>query len=197
MEEARSGKGGGAKRLPGAGAAVNGKGIWGGETPSKWAASPSQPEKSKLLAAGGADVNAIGMVHQWERKVLGEPRPKDMNKGGFTPLLYAARENCIECAKNLMAAKADPDLADPDGLTPLNMALLNMHFNFAAYMISAGADLDKWDIWGRSPVYMVADVSTLPMKGNGAVAVIPSEDSMTALDVAKLLLDAGANPNIQ
>src|SRR5678816_1023238 len=77
------------------------------------------------------------------------------------------------------------------------MALLNMHFNFAAYMVKAGADLDRWDLWGRSPIYMAADVSTLPMKGNGAVAVIPSEDSTTALDVAKMMLEAGANPNIQ
>src|SRR5438128_3467943 len=44
---------------------------------------------------------------------------------------------------------------------------------------------------------MAADVSTLPVKGNGAVAVIPSEDSLTALDVARLLLEAGANPNLQ
>ncbi len=44
---------------------------------------------------------------------------------------------------------------------------------------------------------MAADVSTLPTKGNGAMAVIPSEDSVTALDVAKLLLEAGANPNLQ
>src|SRR5205814_284778 len=55
----------------------------------------------------------------------------------------------------------------------------------------------KWELYGRSPVYTAADVSTLPMKGNGAVAVIPSEDAITALDVGRMLLDAGANPNIQ
>ena len=77
------------------------------------------------------------------------------------------------------------------------MALLNLHFEFAAYMIKAGADVDKWDLFGRSPLYMAADVSTLPVKGNGAMAVIPSEDSVTALDVARLLLEAGANPNLQ
>src|SRR5438128_8428141 len=44
---------------------------------------------------------------------------------------------------------------------------------------------------------MAADVSTLPVMGNGAVVVIPSEDPLTALDVGKMLLDAGANPNIQ
>ena len=108
-----------------------------------------------------------------------------MNKGGFTPLLYAAREGCVECARHLIAAGADPDLEDPERITPLNMALLNLHFEFAAYMIKAGADVDKWDLFGRSPLYMAADVSTLPMKGNGAMAVIPSEDSVTALDVGQ------------
>jgi ankyrin repeat protein len=120
-----------------------------------------------------------------------------MNKGGFTPLLYAAREGCVDCARHLIAAGADKDLEDPERITPLNMALLNLHFDFAALMIKAGADVDKWDLFGRSPVYMAADVSTLPVKGNGAMAVIPSQDSVTALDVARLLLEAGANPNLQ
>ncbi len=44
---------------------------------------------------------------------------------------------------------------------------------------------------------MAADVSTLPVKGNGAMAVLPSEDSIAALDVARMLLEAGANPNLQ
>jgi hypothetical protein len=57
------------------------------------------------------------------------------------------------------------------------MALLNLHFELAAFMIKAGADVNKWDFYGRSPIYMAADVSTLPMKGNGAMAVMPSEDS--------------------
>ena len=197
MEAARAGKIEAAKRLLDAGADVNAKESWGGQSAIMWAAAQSQPEMVKLLASRGADVNAHGVVHQWERKVITEPRPKDMNKGGFTPLLYAAREGCVECAKALITAKADPDLDDPDRVTPINMALMNMHFDFAAYMIKAGADLDKWDLFGRSPVYMAADVSTLPMKGNGAMAVIPSEDKTTALDVGRMLLDAGANPNIQ
>ncbi len=37
-----------------------------------------------------------------------------MNRGGFTPLLYAAREGCIECARELLKGKADINLADPD-----------------------------------------------------------------------------------
>jgi uncharacterized protein len=197
MAVARSGKLEAARRLLDAGADVNAKENWGGQSAIMWAAAQSQVEMVKFLASRGADVNARGVVHQWERKVITEPRPKDLNKGGFTPLLYAAREGCVECARHLIAAGADPDLDDPDRVTPLNMALLNLHFEFAAYMIKAGADVDKWDLFGRSPLYMAADVSTLPVKGNGAMAVLPSEDSITALGVARMLLEAGANPNIQ
>jgi len=136
-------------------------------------------------------------VRQWERKVITEPRPKDMNKGGFTPLLYAAREGCVDCIRHLIAAGADLDSEDPERITPLVMAIMNLHFEAAAELIRGGADVDKWDLYGRSPIYMAADVSTLPLKGNGAMAVIPSEDSVTALDVGRMLLEKGANPNLR
>ena len=197
MAVARSGNVDAAKRLLEARADVNAKENFGGQTALMWAAAQGQAEMVKLLAASGADLNARGVVRQWERKVITEPRPKDMNKGGFTALLYAAREGCVDCARHLIAAGADPDLEDPERIAPINMALLNLHFEFAAYMIKAGADVNRWDLFGRSPLYMAADVSTLPVKGNGAMAVLPSEDSVTALDVGRMLLEAGANPNLQ
>lgn len=197
MAVARSGNVEAAKRLVAAGADINAKENFGGQSALMWAAAQGQGEMVKFLASHGADLNARGVVRQWERKVITEPRPKDLNKGGFTPLLYAAREGCLECTKNLIAAGADLDLEDPDRVTPLNEALLNLHFEVAAALIKAGADVNKWDFFGRSPIYMAADVSTLPTKGNGAMAVLPSEDKITALDVGKLLLDAGANPNLQ
>jgi ankyrin repeat protein len=197
MAVARTGRLEAARRLLEAGAEVNAREDWGGQSALMWAAAQGQAGMVGLLAASGADVNARGVVRQWERKVITEPRPKDMNKGGFTPLLYAAREGCVACVRHLIAAGADLDLQDPDGLTPLTMALLNLHFEAAAALIKAGADVNKWDLFGRSPLYMAADVSTLPVKGNGAMAVLPSEDAVTALDVARMLLEAGANPNLQ
>jgi ankyrin repeat protein len=112
-------------------------------------------------------------------------------------LHYAAREGCAACLEALLAAGADPDSEDPDRETPLLLALENLHFDAAAVLIKGGADLDKWDLFGRSPVYMAADVSTLPVKGNGAMAVIPSIDQLGASDVARMMLERGANPNIQ
>jgi cytohesin len=197
MVVARAGRVEAAKRLLDAGADVNAKENWGGQSALMWAAAQSQPAMIALLAAHGADLDARGVVRQWARKIITEPRPKDMNKGGFTALLYAAREGCVDCARALLAAGADPDLGDPERVTPLNLALLNLHFDFAAYMIEAGADVDKWDLFGRSPLYMAADMNTLPVKGNGAMAVIPSLDEHTALDIGRMLLEHGANPNLQ
>jgi ankyrin repeat protein len=197
LEVARTGNLDAAKVLLKAGADVNAKEAWGGQSPLMWAAAQSQPEMIKLLLANGADVNARGMVREWQRKVIKEPRPKDMNNGGFTPLLYAAREGCIECAKALVAGGADLNLPDPQRVTPLVLALLNLHFDFATYLIDAGADVNKWDLYGRTPLYMAADTNTLPVMGNGAMVVLPSMDKVTGLDVAKQLLDKGADPNIQ
>ena len=197
MAAARSGKVDAAKVLLAAGADINAKESWGGQSAIMWAAAQSQADMVKFLASKDANLNDHGKIDQWERKVIQEPRPKDMNKGGFTPLHYAAREGCSACVQNLLDAHADPDSEDPDRETPLLLALENMHFDTAAVLVKGGADLDKWDLFGRSPVYMAADVSTLPMKGNGAVAVLPSPDKLTAVDVGRMMLERGANPNIQ
>ena len=197
MAVARSGKIDAAKALLGAGANINAKETWGEQSPLMWAAAQCQPEMVKFLAANGANLNDRGKVNQWERKIIQKPRPKDMNKGGFTPLHYAAREGCAACVQYLLAAGADPDSEDPDRETPLLLALENMHFDTAAVLVQGGADLNKWDLFGRSPVYMAADVSTLPTKGNGAVAVLPSPDKLSAVDVARAMLERGADPNIQ
>jgi uncharacterized protein len=195
---ARSGKVEAVKLLLAAGADINAKEGWGGQTALMWAAAQSQAEMVKFLASQkGINLNDHGKINQWERKIIQEPRPKDMNKGGFTALHYAAREGCTACVANLLAAGADPDSEDPDRETPLLLALQNLHFDTAAVLINGGADLDKWDLFGRSPVFMAADVSTLPMKGNGAIAVIPSIDKLTAVDVGRMMLAKGANPNIQ
>ncbi len=197
MVVARTGNTAAASLLIDAGAEVNATELWGGQSALMWAAAQSQPEMVKLLVANGGDVDARGVVRNWQRKVIAEPRPKDMNRGGFTPLLYAAREGCIDCAKHLLSGGADPNLADPERVTPLNLALTNLHFDFAVFMIEAGADLDRWDFFGRTPLYMATDVNTLPTQGNGAMQYIPSLDTATAVDVVRRLLEKGANPNIQ
>jgi hypothetical protein len=76
------------------------------------------------------------------------------------------------------AGGADLNLPDPQRVTPLVLALLNLHFDLASYLIDAGADVDKWDLYGRTPLYMAADTNTLPVMGNGAMVVLPSMDKL-------------------
>ena len=66
----------------------------------------------------GADVNARSTVNNWQRQVTAEPRAIYRPAGGLTPLLYAAREGCVECARALVDAGADLNLADPGGHQP-------------------------------------------------------------------------------
>jgi ankyrin repeat protein len=112
----------------------------------------------------------------------------------MTALLYAAREGCLDCVKALVDGGANVDMIDPEGVTPLIMAISNMHFNVAAYLIKAGANVDKWDWWGRSALYSAVDVNTIPRGGR---ADRPSLDETTSLQVIEMLLRAGANPNLQ
>jgi uncharacterized protein len=165
-----------------------------GQTALMWAAAQSQPAMVAALLEHGAEPDARSTVYDWERRVTAEPRQKNMPSGGFTPLLYAARQGCLECAKHLVAAGATVDLPDPDGIAPLLSALLNAHFDTAKFLLDAGANPNKWDWWGRTPLYTAVDYNTVP---HGGRPDRPSLDDTTSLQMIELLLDAGANPNAQ
>jgi ankyrin repeat protein len=89
---------------------------------------------------------------------------------------------------------ADLNATDPDRISALNLALINLHFDTAVALIEAGADVNQWDIFGRAPLYNAIDLNTLPVGGR---TDIPSEDTHSGVDVARMLLERGANPNMQ
>jgi ankyrin repeat protein len=194
MAVARTGDIEAAKLLLKHGAKVDAREQWGGQTALIWAAAQKQPQMIQFLLKQGADANARAIVRDWQRRVTAEGRPKDMNRGGFTPLLYAAREGCLACAAALVKGAADVNLPDPDGTTPLTLALMNGQWNVAKFLIDSGADVNAWDFWGQSPLYMAVDMNILP---GGARIELPSMDETTGVEVIKLLLAKGANPNVQ
>ena len=101
------------------GATVDAREKWGGQTALMWASARRHPEMMRLLISKGADVNARSIDRNYQRHVTAEGRPKNLDSGGFTPLLYAARENCVACVDVLLKHDADIDLPDPDGVSPL------------------------------------------------------------------------------
>jgi ankyrin repeat protein len=183
-----------AKLLIGHGANVNVTERWHDQTPLMWAAAEKQPTMVKLLLDRGAKVDARSRLNNWTRMVTAEPRAQMRDVGGFTPLLYAAREGCLECVKLLLAGHADINLPDPEGVTPLIMALTNFHFDVGAYMVSKKANVNTWDWWGRTPLWATVDLNTIP---HGGRPDRPSLDDTTSVKMIEILLDAGANPNVQ
>jgi ankyrin repeat protein len=164
------------------------------QTALMWAAAESRPAMVRELIAHGADVNAHSLIDEDLAQVSSEPRAQYRSYGGLTPLLFAAREGCLACVQTLVEGGAKINLPDPEGVTPLIEAINNAHFDTAKYLIDHGANVDKWDWWGRSPLYCAVDMNTIP---HGGRADGPSLDETTALDIIALLLDQGANPNLQ
>jgi ankyrin repeat protein len=183
-----------AKLLLEHGAHVDAKENQKEQTALMWASAESQPAMVRELIAHSADVNARSHVEEWLAQVSSEPRALHQSYGGFTPLLYATREGCLSCVQSLVEAGAKLNVPDPEGVTPLIMSITNAHFDAAKYLIEKGAMVDKWDWWGRSPLYCAVDMNTIP---HGGRADGPSLDETTPLEITELLLDKGANPNLQ
>ena len=102
---ARTGNVEAAKLLLDRGATVDANEKFGGQTPLMWASARRHPAMMQLLISKGADVNAASIDRDYQRHVTAEGRPKSLDSGGLTPLLYAARENCMACVDVLLKSK--------------------------------------------------------------------------------------------
>src|SRR5215470_2839639 len=137
MAVARTGNVEAAQLLIDHGATIDAKEKWGGQTALMWASARRHPEMMKLLIAKGANVNASSINRDYQRHVTAEGRPKNLDTGGLTPLLYAARENCLACVKVLLEKGADINLPDPDGVSPLLLAIMNSNWDIAKHLIAS------------------------------------------------------------
>ena len=195
MTVARVGSVDAAKVLLERGATVDAREPWHGQTALMWAAAQGHPAMIRELVARGADVNARSNVEEWERQETAEPRDKWLPPGGMTPLLFAAREGCVECIGTLVALGGDANMTTPDGISPVVLALINGHYDVAGALVQAGTDPNLVDYTGRGGLYAAIDFNTMPSSNRPAPKVL--EDSLTALDVARMLLERGADPNAQ
>jgi len=176
------------------GAAVDAKEKFGGQTPLMWASARRHPAMMQLLISKGADVNASSIDRDYQRHVTAEGRPKSLDSGGLTPLLYAARENCGACVDVLLRNKADINLPDPDGVSPLLLAIMNSNWDLAKQLVAAGADVNQWDIYGESPLLTAVDLRN---RVDGGRASIDPLNTARGLAIVTLLLEHGADPNME
>lgn len=110
--------------------------------------------------------------------------------GGLTPLVYAAREGCLECAQALIAAGARINEVTNYGWTALLTATQNRHYKLAAYLLDYGADPNLPNKGGWTPLYLATDNRNIET-GDYPVR----KPDMDHLDYIKVLIDKGANVN--
>jgi ankyrin repeat protein len=193
MTAARSGDVDSVRVLIDRGARVNAVESWRGQSALMWAAAEKHADVVELLTERGADVNAQSRAFDFTHiKVKPGSVPMNYPRGGFTALLFAAREDDLESGRVLLNAKADMNRGDPDGVTPLIEAIVNFHFDFAAFLLEHGADPNARDHRGRSPLYAAVDIRS-PDTSTRPDPRPP--DKLGAIDLIKALLARGANPN--
>jgi uncharacterized protein len=201
-------------RMLDAGADANGTALEG-QTILMAAALNGNPDAVKLLIQRGAKVNAVEPYKGQTALMFaaGEGNAKAVaqlvefggdaklkSKGGYTAFLFAVRNRHMEAAKVLLAHGANVNETAPDGTAALNMAIVNGYFDVASELLDLGADPNQKDprgsalhslAWMRKPgapweAAALAEDPEGPPKPSGNV---------TGLDLAKKLLEKGANPN--
>jgi|SRR5580765_2458079 len=190
MLAARTGSVAVAELLVRHGADVNRRERFHDQSAVMWAAGENHPEMVAFLVSKGADLSIRARSTDWPTQISNEPRVQYRPTGGLTPLLYAARAGCLACTETMLDAGADKDRPNPDGMTPMMMALDNGHPEVALYLLKRGANPHTWDWWGRTPLYVAVTM-------RGGVDSRPGPRPPVSLEFINALLEAGVNPNPQ
>jgi ankyrin repeat protein len=163
------------------GAAVNVREPSHQQTALMWAVSRGHADVARRLIEAGADINARSRIRR--RTVQLANRYGDQNSvrgvteidlGGFTPLLFAARVGSVGSAAHLLAAGANVNDAAPNGATPLIVAAHSGHGAVGAHLLDRGAD---------------------PNAGTVGYTALHAAVLRGDLALVRALLAHGANPN--
>ena len=195
MIAARTGSAPAIKALVAHGATVKVKDAWMEETPLSWAAAENHPAAVAMLLEVGADPNARSKVLTFPefRWVTSGMVSTALPRGGWTPLMHAARQGAFEGARALAEGGADLNIKDPDGTTALVIAIINAHYDLAAMLLEKGADPNVPDTSGMAAVYALVDMNTLAnMQGRPQPKLV---GRTTPEGLLQLLIKKGANPN--
>jgi len=195
MTAARTGKPDAVKALIAHGANVNAKEKWQEQTALMFAAAENNADAVKVLVEAGAELNIHSKVWAFPeyKYVTNGMAVFQLPRGGWTALMYAARQNAADAAAILADLKADLNATDPDGTTALQLAILNVHYDLASLLLKKSADPNVPDSSGMTALYAAVD-----MRSPTGMMTRPNpklSDEIDAAEMVKILLANGADPN--
>lgn len=198
MIAARGGHTGALLQLIAHGADLNRQDAVRHQTALMWAAAEGHPETVHLLAHAGADLEARSST-------------------GITPLLFAIRAGDRRTTEALLDSGADltataplqehhfdgwasrggDDLSAraPDGTTALTLAIINAHWELAAFLVERGADPNGNDSAHGRPLQALTFVRRAVNRGLSPVIPRRSTGSISSLELARVLVQHGAVVN--
>ena len=171
MRAARTGRVEALQLLLDANAAVDTPETWKGQTALMWAAAEGNTDAVLTLIAAGANVEA-------------------RSEGQLTPLLFAVREGRSSAVRALLTAGADINAPARDGTTPLGLAVINAHYELAGLLLDHGANPNLADPRGS----VLHALAWMRRPGSGRPPL--QTGTLDSLDLARAMLDTGADPNV-
>jgi cytohesin len=169
------------------GANVHAADTYQKQTALMWAAAEGHTAVVQTLIEAGANPDLKAHVTTLETR-----KHADHATGGFTALMFAARNGHEETVKALIKGGADVKVTNGDGVTATIVAIVNDRFDLAKTMVELGADANDGSLYFAVDMH---DATTDMRARDGSRLRADHRNTLGSLDLVKLLLDRGADPN--
>jgi ankyrin repeat protein len=187
MAASRSGSLATVRLLVARGVDVNAAESFQKTTPLMWAAAEGHGDVVDLLLEAGADPNRQAHVTS-----LTQRHNADHPTGGFTALMLAARNGDDDTVRRLVKRGANLNLKNGDGASATMVAIYNDRFDTAANLIALGSDANDGSLYFAVEM---RDATTDQFAFDGSRRRPDHKNTHTALDLMRILLEKGADPN--
>jgi ankyrin repeat protein len=159
-----------------------------GQTALMWATAEGHLNVVDALLKAGADPNMQAHVTELTKR----SSRADYPSGGFTALMFAARDANEAITRRLVEGGADLNLTNADGATAQIIAIVNDRFDYAKTLLDLGADPNDGSLY---QAVLMRDATTDWLAKDGTQWRADHANQLNALDLVRIYLESGADPN--